>query len=172
MVAQDDAVSLSAVEMSSAEAAEELPSPFANISAIVWVHSYLPTRFGGLVDKALVCIAGFVVRQVLQKLPCNMSRASLVKDAVPTSFYQSYHLLALKNNGGLVIPSEGTVRVVRAAERVIRQASSKQASHTSSGKRLAQRMFFCSGNTLRRHSLALITIIPTCCHLLYQCSLK
>ncbi|KAK5857932.1 hypothetical protein PBY51_011141 [Eleginops maclovinus] len=42
--------------------------------------------------------------------------ASAIKD-------QSYHLLSLKNNGGLVIPSEGTVRVVRAAEWVIHQAS-------------------------------------------------
>lgn len=96
----------------------------ANISAIVWDHSYLPTRFGGVVD-ALVYILGFLVRQVLRKLQCNMCCASLVKDTVPTSFYQSYHLLALKNNGGLVIPSEGTVRVVRAAEQVIHQASSK-----------------------------------------------
>ncbi|CAL8390820.1 unnamed protein product [Boreogadus saida] len=36
---------------------------------------------------------------------------------------QSYYLLCLRNNGGQVIPSEGTVRVVRAAEWVIRQAS-------------------------------------------------
>ena len=43
--------------------------------------------------------------------------ASAIKD-------QSYHLLSLKNNGGLVIPSEGTVKVIRAAEWVIRQASS------------------------------------------------
>lgn len=42
--------------------------------------------------------------------------ASAIKD-------QNYHLVSLKNNGGLVIPSEWTVRVVRAAEWVIRQAS-------------------------------------------------
>ncbi|CAL8310518.1 unnamed protein product [Boreogadus saida] len=63
-------VSLSAVEMSSAETAEEHPSPFANISALVSDHSYLPTRFGGLVENALVYIAGFVVRQILRKLSC------------------------------------------------------------------------------------------------------
>ncbi|CAL8302948.1 unnamed protein product [Arctogadus glacialis] len=53
-------VSLSAAEMSSADAAtaEELVSPFLNISALVGDHSYLPTRFGGLVDNALVYIAG------------------------------------------------------------------------------------------------------------------
>ncbi|KAJ8281169.1 hypothetical protein GJAV_G00064310 [Gymnothorax javanicus] len=67
MAAQDDTMSLSAVEMSSAETAEELPSLFVNIAAIVCDHSYLPTRFGGLLDSALICIAGFVIRQVSEK---------------------------------------------------------------------------------------------------------
>ncbi|KAL7396666.1 hypothetical protein ABVT39_009658 [Epinephelus coioides] len=39
VAAQDDTVSLSAVEMSSAETAEEHPSPFANISAVVCDHT-------------------------------------------------------------------------------------------------------------------------------------
>uniref|UniRef100_A0AAV2KFC7 DNA transposase THAP9 C-terminal domain-containing protein n=1 Tax=Knipowitschia caucasica TaxID=637954 RepID=A0AAV2KFC7_KNICA len=117
--------------MSSAETAEEHPSPFANISAVVCDHSYLPTRFGGLVENSLVYIAGFVVRQILRKLSCDVCRASLVRDAVPSSFDESYHLLALKNNGGLVIPSQGTMKVLRAAERVIRRASTLQAPKLS-----------------------------------------
>lgn len=127
-------MSLSAVEMSSAllaEETEELPSPFVNISAIVCDHSYLPTRFGGLVDNALVYISGFVVRQILRKLSCDVCRVSLVTDAVSASFDQSYHLLPLKNKGGLMIPSEGTVKVVRSAERFIRQSSSGQAVRVS-----------------------------------------
>lgn len=74
-------------------------------------HSYLPTQFGGLVENALVYREGFVVRQILRKLSCDVCRASLVRDARPASFDKSYHLLALKNNGGLVIPSQGTVKV-------------------------------------------------------------
>ncbi|XP_078018867.1 uncharacterized protein LOC144458909 [Epinephelus lanceolatus] len=131
VAAQDETVSLSAFEMSSsptAEETEELPSPFANIPAIVCDHSYLPTHFGGLVDNALVYISGFVVRQILKKLSCDVCRGSLVTDAVPTSFDQSYHLLTLKNKGGLMIPSEGTVRVVRSAERFIRQSTLGQAA--------------------------------------------
>ncbi|XP_026107656.1 pyruvate dehydrogenase E1 component subunit beta, mitochondrial-like [Carassius auratus] len=46
----------------------------------------------------------------------DLPSPSVIKD-------QSYHLLTLKHNGGLVIPSGGTVRIIRAAERVIRQAS-------------------------------------------------
>lgn len=90
----DDAVSLSAVEMSSGEAAEELSSPFANISAIVWELPSHMVWWPGRQHSFLHC--RFVVQQVLWKLPCNMCHASLVKDAVPTSFYESYHLLTLK----------------------------------------------------------------------------
>ncbi|XP_051805264.1 uncharacterized protein LOC127534344 [Acanthochromis polyacanthus] len=131
VAAQDQTVSLAAVEMSSPETAEEHPSPFANISAVVTDHSYLPTRFGELVENALVYIAGFVVRQILQKLSCDICHASLVRDAVLSSFDENYHLLTLKNRGGLVIPSQGTMKVLRAAERVIRQASTRQAPKLS-----------------------------------------
>lgn len=132
VAAQDETVSLSAADMHSAlMAEEELLSPFANISAVICDHSYLPTRFGGLVDNALVYISGFVVKKILKKLSCEVCRASLVAAAVPSSFDQSYHLLELKYNGGLMIPSEGTVKVVRAAERVIRQNSKEQGVSVS-----------------------------------------
>lgn len=120
-------MSLSAVEVSSAETAGELDPPFANIAAIMCDHSFLHAHFGGLVDNALVYIAEFVVRQVLRRLSCVVCRASLVKDTILTS----YHLLVLKNNGGLMIPSDGTVKVVKAAERVIRQLQLGQALKVS-----------------------------------------
>ena len=66
---QDQTVSLSALDESSsptAEATDEIPSPFAKITAIVSDHSYLPTHFGGLVDNALVYISGFVVCQIFE----------------------------------------------------------------------------------------------------------
>ncbi|KAK7144229.1 hypothetical protein R3I94_010598 [Phoxinus phoxinus] len=119
----DTSTSLSAVDMSSAAGEEDLPSPFADIPALVHDHSYLPVRFDGLVDNALVYISGFVVQRALKKLSCDVCCASLVTDAASAIKDQSYHRLTLKNNGVLVIPSEGTVRVVRAAEWVIRQAS-------------------------------------------------
>lgn len=76
----------------------------------------------------LPVISGFVVRGTLKKLSCDVCRASLVTDAASANEDSSYHLLTLKNNGGLVIPSEGTVRVIRAAEWVIRQASAGRRS--------------------------------------------
>ena len=63
----------------------------------------------------LTQISGFVARRALSKLSCDVCHASLVTDAASAIKNQSYHLLSLKNNGGLVIPSEGTVTVVQAA---------------------------------------------------------
>ena len=54
----DTFTSISAVDMSSAAGGEDLPSPFADIPALVHDHSYLPVRFDGLVDNALVYISG------------------------------------------------------------------------------------------------------------------
>ncbi|KAL2098357.1 hypothetical protein ACEWY4_007564 [Coilia grayii] len=54
---QDGTVSLAAVELSCvipAEDTEDLPCPFANLPAVLSDHSYLPIRFGSLVDNALV----------------------------------------------------------------------------------------------------------------------
>ncbi|CAL8348355.1 unnamed protein product [Boreogadus saida] len=103
----DTSTSLSAVDMSSL-AGEDLPSPFADIPALVPDHSNLPVRYDGLVDNALVYISGFVVRRALKKLSCDVCRASLVTEAAFANKDQSYHLLCLRNNGGLVIPSEGS----------------------------------------------------------------
>lgn len=54
------------------------------------------------------------------KLSCNPCRNSLVTDSVPEQFSESYHLLKLKNNSGLNIPSAGTVKVIGAVEQCIR----------------------------------------------------
>lgn len=62
-----------------AAAAEELPSPFAHIPAIVCDHSDLPTRFGGLVENAFIYISGFFIGQILRKLSCDVCRANLVQ---------------------------------------------------------------------------------------------
>ncbi|KAL0965980.1 hypothetical protein UPYG_G00288990 [Umbra pygmaea] len=77
----DTSTSLSAVDMSSAAGGEDLPSPFADIPALVNDHSYLPVHFDGLVDNALMYISGFVVRRALKKLSCDVCRASLVTGA-------------------------------------------------------------------------------------------
>ncbi|CAM4693034.1 unnamed protein product [Leuciscus chuanchicus] len=62
-------------------------------------------------------------------LQAHQGMSSLAVDEseeLPSPF--NYHLLSLKNNGGLMIPSEGTVKVVRSPERFIRQSSSGKPS--------------------------------------------
>lgn len=61
-------------------------------------------------------ISEFVVRRAAKTLACDVCCLSLLTDAASALKDQNYHLLRLKNNGGLVIPSEGTARVIRAAE--------------------------------------------------------
>lgn len=68
-------------------------------------------------DDALVYTAGFVVGRILSRLSCAVCRVGLM-----SSLSESYHLLKLKNSGGLVIPSDGTVKAVRAAGRAIRRS--------------------------------------------------
>ncbi|CAL8351870.1 unnamed protein product [Boreogadus saida] len=77
-------------------------------------------------------------------LSCDVCRASLVTDAVAVPFDQSYHLLELRNNGGLMIPSKVTVKVVRAAERAIRQHSPGKApdERGNSRKKLGKTILF------------------------------
>ncbi|KAE8295648.1 Murinoglobulin-2 Precursor [Larimichthys crocea] len=162
VTAQDNTVSLSAVEMSSAETAEELPPPSVNFAALVCDHSYLPMHFGGLVDNALVYIAGFVASQVLKKISCDMCCAILVTDSVPFSHDESYHLLVLENNDGLMIPSEGTVQ---GGESSIGQVRSGQAPKVSVVMHVVceeiGRDCVFARNMLETHNLALTTTILT-----------
>ncbi|KAK1904879.1 DNA transposase THAP9 [Dissostichus eleginoides] len=164
----DTSTNLSAVDMSSAEEGEDLPSETmkSNMAAVRLapvqaMFIYLPTFFDGLVDNALVYISGFVVRRTLKKLSCDVCRASLVTDAASASKDKSYHLLTLRNNGGLVIPSEGTVRVIRAAEWVIRQASAD--SRRSQPIKLLEVLYIVrkriGPEDLRLHQIAKITTL-------------
>lgn len=93
-------------------------------------------------------ILGFVVRQAVKKLACGVCRESLVTEATSAIKDESYHLLSLKNNGGLVTPSPGTIKVVRAAESVIRQASFTQSRPIQ----LLEVVFMVRG-THRRHGI-------------------
>lgn len=133
VTAQDETttLSLASVDMTCAVPADDVengPSPFQDSNVIMQDHSYLPTQFGHLVENALVYIAGFVVKSVCKQLQCDTCRSSLITASVPSSLGDSYHLLTLRNNGGLVIPSSGTVKVVRTAEQCLRQSGRQDMS--------------------------------------------
>ena len=98
---------------------DESPTPFVRTNEVSDFDD-----FGILVENALVYVAGFVVKKVLQQLQCDECRFSLVTDAITSSSEDHYHLLVLRNNGGLMIPSEGVVKVIRVAESCLRMHGS------------------------------------------------
>lgn len=59
---------------------------------LLWHVSYRPTRFGRVVENVLIYIAELVLLILIQS-PCEICRASLVRDAAPSSFDENYHLL-------------------------------------------------------------------------------
>lgn len=68
-------------------------------------------------------IAGFVVRKLLQRLKCDVCRNQLCVSSVNQKSDNMFTFLSMKNNGGLVIPSDAVISVVMCAERCIRQVS-------------------------------------------------
>lgn len=100
--------------------------------------------------NTLVYIAGFVVRQILRKLSCDICRASLVRDAVPLSFDENYHLLKRKKPSW---PCDSITRYCESGESCregdspsINKAGTNTVNSylhpTSSRRRLDQRMCF------------------------------
>jgi len=91
-------------------------SVFADSAVVVTDHSYsalLPT-LSQYVENVISYIASFVVRRLLPKLKCSECRHLLV-DAENVSA-PTCSFLKLKNNGRLVVPSAGIVRVVQLTE--------------------------------------------------------
>lgn len=117
-----------------------VPSPYDQTAGLVLDHTYLPTRFGALTENALVYIAGFVVKCVQRKLKCEVCCSSLISTALPSTLGDNYHLLALRNNGGLLIPSAGTVKVVRCAEQCIRRVCNVSSAARQCSESLLERV--------------------------------
>ena len=61
--------------------------------------------------------------QVINKVICTECRYACVSQREPSDLTAAYQLIKLRNNGGLVVPSDGVVKVVACAERHLRQLS-------------------------------------------------
>jgi len=101
----------------------EAVSPFEDNHIILHDHDYMSPSINALVQNTVVYIAGWAVRKALRSLSCDVCRAALVTSHQP-DFSGAYHLLTLKNNGGLFVPSEGVVKVLMVAEKRVRLLSS------------------------------------------------
>jgi len=110
VVALDDTTLPSVCERADRASTEELPTPFEDTHELFHDHDYASPTLNSLVQNSVVYIAGWVVRKVLKSLACDKCRQSLVTTDPPADFTSAYHLLSLRNNGGLVIPSAGCVK--------------------------------------------------------------
>lgn len=121
VTSQDETVSFAATDMAYVplDEVESAASQFVAFDEVS-LNNVLPSTHGSLTDNALTYIAGWVVRKMILNMVCSTCRGSLVIAAIPEEHSDNYHLLRLKNNGGLMIPSPGVVRVVKSAEMFIR----------------------------------------------------
>ena len=79
------------------------------------------TKRDTVIDNIIVYISGFVVRKVRRSLSCPVCKGQLI--TVEKYLSAKYLLLALKDEGGLVYPSNDVIKVVTAAEKAIRATS-------------------------------------------------
>lgn len=66
-------------------------------------------------------VAGYVVRKLLQRLKCDECRQQLYVCTVNKKKADMLLFLSIRNNGGLIIPSDAVISVVLCAEQCIRQ---------------------------------------------------
>ena len=90
----------------------------------------VPITEFAFVENIVVYIAGFVVLRVLRIVSCNICRKSLVSLPAPRQ-ENVFHLIRLKNKGGLLVPAPGVVSILISAEKAPRRCM-----HVNSLKRI------------------------------------
>ncbi|XP_017291504.1 uncharacterized protein LOC108247691 [Kryptolebias marmoratus] len=116
VVIMDSTQCLKLSEVGHREAAE---SPFNDNNLDHTYCTWISTKHVMFVSNIVTYIAGFVVRWIMSAVCCDVCKASLVSAAIQPC-YELYQLLELKNEGGLVTPSQGVVYILTAAEKGIR----------------------------------------------------
>jgi len=90
------------------------------INKLISDHDYCTVqRLSVFISSVLEYVSGWVVRTLSPKIACADCLAALVAPANTDSRGKS--LLEIKNNGGMVIPSDGVIAVVQQAEKVLRE---------------------------------------------------
>lgn len=79
-------------------------------------------RLGAMLGNVLVYICGWVVRKLMKKLTCNPCRLALVSRAPSKKYCDYFALLHLKDNGGLISPSDGIISIVLLVEHYLRSS--------------------------------------------------
>lgn len=89
-----------------------------------------------LLNNILVYVSGWVVKKALMKTGCNTCRNVIVTTSAGPKHQEAFVFLKLKNNGGLIFPSDGVLRVVKAAERHLRQLCNSNVTTANSRMKL------------------------------------
>ena len=114
---QDGTELMYLVENSGQISAESLEPIFQE--SFIDEHTISISRLSPYVMNVLEYIGGWVVRKLIEKLSCADCKSLLIQD-VNQPKQCSGSLLQLKNNGGLLTPSEGVQKVLVLAEKEIR----------------------------------------------------
>ena len=101
---------------------------------IIMEHDFQP-GLSSVVGNIVCYISGFVVKRALDCISCGTCQEALVSVVEPDDLSQLYHLLRLKDRGGLVTPSAGVVKVCLTAEEELRRRSVIQDSAQGAVKR-------------------------------------
>ena len=101
----------------------DIQSDTAALDALV-DHDFRP-GLSSLVGNIVCYIAGFVVRKAIGRLDCATCQEALVSRREPADLTSIYHLLQMKDRGGLVTPSEGALKVILTAEEELRRRSAR-----------------------------------------------
>ena len=96
------------------EPASLLPEEMLNIAA----HPVL--------GNITVYLSGWVVRKSLEKLTCEPCRLAVIQCKAVSKYKDLYVFLHLKNNGGLIVPSDGVVSTVLCTEKFLKEAILKK----------------------------------------------
>ena len=86
-------------------------------------HDYMPSMksLSCYVDNVVFYIAGFVARAVCEHIRCTLCQAALVSEKDCENVYRrDICLFAIKDRGGLYMPSDDVVAVCKIAERSVR----------------------------------------------------
>ena len=72
-------------------------------------------------------IAGHVIRRMVPRMNCDSCKASLISLNVSDVDACDRHFLSLKNNGGIVIPSQSAIKLIKIAELTFKEMRCSKA---------------------------------------------
>lgn len=79
----------------------------------------------------VVLFSGWVIRKLIDHMQCTACKLMLVTDTPSIKYTASFHLLTHRQTGGLFVPSDGTVEILRSAEKHIRYLSAQKLTSVS-----------------------------------------